>query len=473
MPLSRAPVRALLFTLVWLSCAWFGSWELNPNNATRLFAALSIVEDGDATIDEFAALTIDKASFDGHAFLDKAPGVTLMALPAVALADWWTGETAHNQRLAWDDPLLARFLKLRTRIAAATGAAVLTAFAAVALFELGVAVGGTVAAGLVAALGYALGSTAWGWSTTLFGHAPVAALLLIATWAVHRGTAGGRAWPHAALAGAALGWALVVEHSALLPGLPIGLLALWRMRGWPRDRALPAIAVALAAGTAALLPMLWYNLLAFGTPFRLGYQGVVGWEGMNQGLFGLTYPRPGVLWEVLVGRYRGMLWVAPLLALGAWGLFAGRRGPARDLLLTAMAVAGVAFLYNASYFYWDGGNATGPRHAVPATGFLALGLAAAWRDAGRIGRGVIAALLPVSAAINCVIAAAEITAPAGIPFALRDAVWRGRFVTGQLRTVPDEWFGWTPFAGLWIYLAVAVPLLAALLAVARRQHTSR
>ena len=34
---------------------------------------------GDARIDEFRDLTIDKAEFGGHVYLDKAPGMTLLA----------------------------------------------------------------------------------------------------------------------------------------------------------------------------------------------------------------------------------------------------------------------------------------------------------------------------------------------------------------------------------------------------------
>ena len=71
---ALAAILIVIGLLVWSSCAWFGSWEGNPNNATRLFAAISLVEDGDATIDEFSGLTIDKATFGGHVYLDKAPG---------------------------------------------------------------------------------------------------------------------------------------------------------------------------------------------------------------------------------------------------------------------------------------------------------------------------------------------------------------------------------------------------------------
>ena len=64
-----------------------------------------------------------------------------------------------------------------------------------------------------------------------------------------------------------------------------------------------------------MLPLFAYNLVAFGTVWKLGYQGVVGFEGMNQGLFGLGWPRPVVLWEIIFGTMRGLVWVAPVLLL--------------------------------------------------------------------------------------------------------------------------------------------------------------
>lgn len=58
---SDLKTRVVLFLLVWFSCAWFGSWELNPNQATRMYAAISLIEDHDATIDEYADATIGRA----------------------------------------------------------------------------------------------------------------------------------------------------------------------------------------------------------------------------------------------------------------------------------------------------------------------------------------------------------------------------------------------------------------------------
>lgn len=451
-----------LFLLVWLSCVWFGSNELNPNSTTRLFAAISLVENGDATIDEFETMTIDKAKFDGHFYTDKNPGITLMAMPAVWLADTITGDRASRYPYSIYDRRFAAFLRLRMSIAVATTSAILLALAAVLLFDMATGITGSPRAGLVAALAYGLGTPAWGWSTTLFGHAPVGALLMIATWAIWRGTSGPKElarWRYPLLLGACLGWSIVIELPALLPGAVIGLWAVWRTRSLPIGRRLTLAGISAVAGIAALLPMFAYNQIAFGVWFKVGYQGVVGFEGMNQGLFGLTYPHPLILLEIILGPRRGLLYIAPVLMLAVLGLVRLIRAPAtRDVGIMASALVLTVFLYNASYFYWDGGYSTGPRHVIPAMAFLALGLAPLWMAWGKNGRYAIAGLLGISMFINLAVAAAEITAPDTVPFPLFEPVLR-KFFTLEIRTLPSDWLGWPTWRGLVMYLVLALPLL--------------
>lgn len=453
-------VRIVLFALVWFSCAWFGSWELNANNATRLFAAVSLVEDGDATIDEFAPLTIDKAMFGGHVYLDKPPGMTLMALPAVWLADAVTGERSAQFGAAPAGPGFERFLRLRTRLAAASGPAVLTALAAVMLFDMALGLTGSASAGLFAALGYALGTPVWGWSTTLLGHAVVADCYAIALWAIWRGTRDAEGGiGYALVAGASLGWAVVVEHQAVLAGAVIAGWAAWR--AWNRADRWRLIGVAVAAGIAAIVPLGVYNVLAFGTPFRVGYSGVVGWEGMQQGLFGLGVPRLRVLQSILFSFRLGLIWVAPVLVLtplGLWFWLRDRR--MRDVAVMAALSALVVLLVNAAYVYWDGGNTTGPRFAIPAVAPLALGLAAEWMRSGSRGeRTAMALVLALSIAINAAIASADIFAPPLTAFPVWQWVIAGNFANGYLRTVPSEWFGWSAWAGFCWWAVLALPAI--------------
>ena len=470
-------VALLLFALVWLSCVWFGSFELNPNNATRLFGALSLVERGTPKIDRYQSLTVDKAQFDQksgrHYYMDKAPGTTLMAVPSVWAAQAVTGVQSYDHVIDIANQKLADFLRLRLWLAVASGAAVLTAFAAVLLLDLGAGITGSPAAGLFAALGYALGSIVWGWSTTLFGHAPVAALLLIATWAIWRGTSGTRElgrWRYPLMAGAALGWAVVIEFPSALGGIAIGVWALLRTRGadWPVRVRLYGVAVATAL--VAILPLLAYNQAAFGTPFMLGYQGVVGFGGMNEGLFGLTYPKPEALYGIVFGLRRGLLWVAPVLVLGVAGLVRMIRTPTtRDMGWLCAAVIVIVLSVNASYAYWDGGAAVGPRHSVPAIPFLALGLAPLWASLERQRAKIAAAaLLGVSMLLNLIVAATDIFASE----TLASPVWtrniRALFVHGRLDTVPNLFWGWQPWFGFALYLDLAVPLLLLLLWATRR-----
>ena len=461
---ARGPhgVAIGLFILVWFSCIWFGSYEGNPNSATRLFAAISLVERGDATIDEFETLTIDKAEFNGHIYTDKMPGMTLLAIPSVWFADMITGQRSDGFRYGLRDPAFGDFLRLRQLLTIATTSAILIALAAVLLLDMATGITGSAKAGLVAALTYAMATPAWGWSTTLFGHAPVGALLVIASWAVWRGTSAPRElgrWRYPLMLGLTLGWAIVVELSAILPASAIGLWAIWRTRHLERTQRLRLAATAAVAGIIALTPLALYNHLAFGSWYKLGYQGVVGFDGMNQGLFGLTYPHPEVLAQILVGPYRGLMWVAPILILAPLGLWRLARMPAaRDLGVMATALVVVVLLYNASYFYWAGGYSTGPRHSIPAMGFLALCLAPLWAGGGRGMRWCIAGLLALSMLLNLAIATTEITAPDVFDFPIYKPILT-RFAHLDIRTLASDWWGWPAWRGLLLYLVLALPLL--------------
>lgn len=451
-----ARTRLLLFALVWLSCVWFGSWALNPNNATRMYAGMTLVERGDARIDAYRALTIDEAEFDGHFYMDKASGMTLLSLPAMALADKIGPPIEYIPPTIYD----ARFehlMTVRLRLAVAMVSAVIAALAALAMHDLGLRLTGSAGGALVAGLGFALGTPVWGWSTTLFGHAPVAGLFVIAVWALWR-AGEGNAMRFAAIGGAALGLAVLIEFEAALAG---SVIAIWgALRLWRADRR--AVAAAVAAGLVTLLvPFTTYNMIAFGTPFRLGYQGVVGFTGMDQGLFGLTSPKPIVLLKLLVGLRRGLVWVAPALApaaVGLWLLGRKHRGLAVMLAMAALTV----LLVNSAYVYWDGGHSTGPRHSVPAIGLIAIGLAPFWASLRHAWeRAVTVGLLLISMVINLMIAAANVTTPDTYRFPLADPVltaWKA----GELRTLPSDFLGWSPGTGAALYVAVAIILIALL-----------
>ena len=66
-------------------------------------------------------------------------------------------------------------------------------------------------------------------------------------------------------------------------------------------------------------------------------------------------------------------------------------------MLVALLLAGL-LLYVASYLYWSGGDAVGPRFLVPLVPFLMLPLTRAWSEWSphSLGRAVLWALTLVS-----------------------------------------------------------------------------
>jgi hypothetical protein len=266
-------------------------------------------------------------------------------------------------------------------------------------------------------------------------------------------------WRYPLIAGGALGWALVIEYPTVISATPMVIWVIWRTRhlAWPLRARL--FGLAAAAGIAALLPLIAYNEVAFGTVFKVGYSGVVGFDGMNQGFFGLTYPKFAVLWEITFGTARGLFWLAPILFLAPFGIARLIRAPeTRDLGILAATITIVVLLYNASYVYWDGGFSTGPRHSIPMVGFLALGIAPLWRDWRATGRGWVAGLIGSGMFLNLAVAAVEIAAPSEFPFPLVNPILKG-FMRGEIRDLPGEYWGWPPGLGLLPWLMIAVPLL--------------
>jgi hypothetical protein len=192
------------------------------------------------------------------------------------------------------------------------------------------------------------------------------------------------------LVGLAAGWAVVTEYPASIASAVIVLFAAWQIRH--RDRAVFVricmfIAIGLAFGAIVLLG---YNWLAFGKPLYIGYTSEEGYEAMRTGVFGVNLPSLHVAWEILFGAYRGLLPLAPVLAItpiGFWFLIRDSRTRVPSAVGGFIAI--YYFLLTAGYAYWSGGWSYGSRHLGPALPFMCIGLAPVWMRTGRALRAVI------------------------------------------------------------------------------------
>jgi hypothetical protein len=369
--------RALipLFLLAFGAYAYFyqaGGWNQNA----RFDLVRAIVERGTLAIDAYEENTGDKAERDGHLYSDKAPGVSLMAVPLYAALNAVAGHLRETDRFqAWASYLCTLW-----------AVSLPSAVAVVMLYLLGGCLGASPPVAAAVALAYALGTLAFPYSTLLYGHQAAAAFAFIAfvllARARHSGSPPGRG--RLVAAGFALGWAVVIEYPAALSLAVIGVYALW----WVRPR--PRLGWMALGALVALAVLFVYQALAFGGPFTLPY-GFSVQQPRHRGFFmGLGIPSGRTLYYILIDEYRGLFYGSPWLLLavpGAWLLLSDRRFRAEGGVCVAVALLYLGL--NASLSDWHGGWGMGPRHLVAALPFLAVAVA-----------GVGAAALRVTAAVR-------------------------------------------------------------------------
>lgn len=413
-----------LGAVLFVSYAYFyqaGGWNQN----SRFAMVRAILERHTLQIDAYQLHTGDRSVWRDHYYSDKAPGASLTALLPVQVA-------RLVSRAAGVDPESFPGIGWTSYVATVATSGLFTVVAALGVFWLSLRWGATLYAALFAATAYGVASPAWAYATLFMGHGQTAGCLMIAFVAAELlgPSPPGRDGPRrttprtlAAIIGLSGGWAVVTEFPAAIPAVFIGLFALDQVRRREPAELLPVV-LAIAGGiVVAAAPLLAYNAVAFDSPWRLGYSSEEGFKEMQRGFFGITYPRLSAIRELLIGRYRGLLPLSPLMALAAGGLAQlARRGRAAGAAVAA-AIGVYYLLLNASYVFWEGGWIFGPRHLSASLPFLALGLAPLW-DAVRSGwRALLVAGWMCGAAVTLVAVSTTAQPPASIKAPVQELLW--------------------------------------------------
>ncbi len=412
-------IAKAIFLCLWLLYASIGPGLTanNPNSAGRMGFIFSVIQQHSVTIDGFASSVKDKAEFEGHTYMDKAPGQSLTALPVVALSEFATRMLGKDTTPIIAGDFTPFFVKsIWLGVLATT--ALFTAAAAAMLYLLALGLGLSRGAALFGALGYALCTPAFGWATVFFSHNMAGACLFIGfaltLLATGERTTQWRTARTGFLAGLLLAWAVVVEFTSVPAALLIACIGCWRLRALaPSDRARMLIA-AIAGGLIGAIPLAIYNQVAFGSVTHVGYDNVVGFDGMQTGLFGVSLPRADVLAELLWGTQRGILWLSPLLLMAPFAWAASYRRFGVPITLALVAIPITYLLINSGYAYWDGGASTGPRHIMPMLPFIGLALVPLWEAFGRRLRIALLALTALSFVLSLACATFYMTAPIAV-----------------------------------------------------------
>ncbi len=400
----------LIAAALLVSYAYFYGNRDGWNQASRFDLVRAIVEQHRFCIDAYQQNTSDKALWQGHYYSDKAPGLALSAVPVLKVSRLVL-QAAHK------DPSQPNAITAEMYLATMMCVALPSAALAACLFMLAVKLGASVNGAGFAAVVLGLATPFWCYATLFWGHALSAACLFFAfvcSVSLREFHSRGRDLFLSIVVGLAAGWATVTEFPAA-PAAGIIVLLMIAF-AWPGGRGrLARLITGVAVGALpCILVLAVYNLLVFGSPFKFGYSisAQQNWPQMRQGLMGVTYPKAYVLREILVGRYRGLLLLTPLIAAAPFGMRLLWKGAnARVITLAIAAIALYYLLLNASYAVWDGGWSYGPRHLSPALPFLCLPLALLWTKSSGAVRSLLAVLWLYGAAIT-LLAVSTVVMPA-------------------------------------------------------------
>jgi hypothetical protein len=443
--------RALLIaSTLLISYSYFPDLRGGWNQDSRFDLTRAIVEKHRLYIDGYDTNTGDKAFWNGHVYSDKAPGLALSAVSIVEV-----GRVA----LRWvhrDFPE-PRMIEAERYLVTVVCVALPGAVAAALLFLVALNLGASVNGAGFAAAAFGLATPFWCYATLFWGHVLAAACLFCAFASVTLLREFVSPWHDLLLGifvGLTAGWGTVTEFPAAPPAAIVVSLAL--AYAWPGGRRrLVRVATGVAIGASPCLAvLLMYNAAAFGSPLKLGYaiSAQQGWPLMQQGIMGVTYPKLYVLREILIGRYRGLLPLAPIIGAAPFGLWLlWKQGKARGSVLAVSAIALYYVLLNASYAVWDGGYSYGPRHLSPALPFLCLPVALLWTRSSAVFRSLLA-ILAVCGVLESLVAVSTNTMPPEyVKSPVQQVLWPA-FRAGDL------WANWGKLIGL-RGLASLLPLL--------------
>jgi hypothetical protein len=172
--------------------------------------------------------------------------------------------------------------------------------------------------------------------------------------------------PRHLLAGLCCGLAISSEYTAATAAG--GVLALALLTSWRRGLFLAAAAI------PPLLLIPAYNWVCFGGPLAFGYHhlALTEFQGMNKGLFGITWPpKASAAYLILLSPERGLFFWTPFFLMA----FAGVRSlnsSSRNLAWFCLSVTLVHVIAISGYYMPNGGAALGPRHLAPLIPFAAI-----------------------------------------------------------------------------------------------------
>ena len=378
-----------LLGLLFLYCFPYFEAMKSANELPRVYLTMAMVDEGSFAIDsgvERWGATADMSPSGGRMYSNKAPGSSMLAIPAYALVKLtksFTGSEATLAELTWTFRVFTGVLP--------------TLLFLLLLWRFLGRFASKPATRRLLLVGYGLGSMAMTYSIIFVSHQLgaicIASAYIIAVWVIEEGTNKKWLW----LMGFLAGCAPLVDYQAAFAGVPIGVYLVYHLLIKDRSKAW-GVAYAALGAVVPIATLLIYHAKAFGSPFRTGYDASESFAHFHQkGFLGMDKFRLEALQGSFFSLENGLLVLAPmfLLALPGWVLMAKRKQWWHVGITASVALFYCVFI--CSINFWRGGWQVGPRYITVMLPFLLVPIAVAvtWSERRWIARSVVLGLIGV------------------------------------------------------------------------------
>ena len=383
--INRLWIPLLIFFLLLVNYVYFlPRWADWGQNA-RLNLVFSVVDQGTLSIDDYYENTGDYAFFEGHHYMDKAPGPSFLGIPVYFvikpvlhlpvvenIMQRIAGSSAFEDTLNEEGSGLLEdkiYFAIVQYILVFIVIAVPSAFLGVLIFLFLQDLGLSTFWSLIYVLIYGLATNAFTYAGSFNSHQLTAALLFGAFFLGFQMGRKTLRYSWAIPAGFFLAYSVISEYPTALIAAGIFIYILYQLPDWGRR---------IAFVSSGLLPgalLIAYNLRIFHTPWPVGYEYSELYTDLHStGFLSLTYPHLDALWGITFGTYRGQFFVAPILLVAFLGLilWGVSRKHFPEWLVASWTVLSF-LLFNSSSVMWQGGYAVGPRYLVPMLPFVVIG----------------------------------------------------------------------------------------------------
>lgn len=349
---GRRKRQALGFAIAFLYLYSFPYFEgiHSANELPRVYLTMAIVDDATFAIDSGVrrwGTTVDVSPSAGHHYSNKAPGSSMLAVPAyLALKT--------VKAVAGEEPSLA---ELTWTFRVWTGV-IPTLLFLVLLWRFFGRFARDDRSRDAAVIAYGLGTMAMTYSILFIAHQLSAVLIGTAFVLAVQVVEDGRGRAAVFALGFAAGAAVLCDYQAAFAGVPLAVYLVFHLRrrvGW--------LAIAALGAAIPIAVLLIYHWQAFGSPLRTGYHASETFAHFHQrGFLGLDRFR----WEALVGSTvapdNGLLFLSPFLVLAVWGWFRLARERQWWMLGVTGSVVVIYLGFISSIAFWRGGWQLGPRY---------------------------------------------------------------------------------------------------------------